>query len=133
MDIDNDELMEGIPDVLVDYGKSHIGDLDMQPINEDEVTPEEYWESRSARRSLTVEVPKLVGTGGMYEILASMRDAYRKLRTMCINNKHTEYIDVLDLLDLAIQEWVVECNSVEEKTRKGEVGKEETRRGDVLV
>jgi hypothetical protein len=94
-DIDNDELM------------------DDGPINEDEMTPEEY-ASFKANRKLTCVPPEM---GKMYDILSHLRDGYRLMRTMCINEKHVEYMDILDLLDIVIQDWVVECNDVEDKTK----------------
>lgn len=121
-DIDNDELMEEegqagerveVPDVLVDKGKDHIGDMDDEPINEDEVTPEEY-ASFKTNRKLTTAPPE---ASKMYDILSHLREGYRLMRTMCINDKHVEYMDILDLLDIVIQDWVVECNDVEDRTK----------------
>jgi len=107
-DVDNDELAEEIPDVLVDHGKNHIGDFE-----EDEISPERYAEMK-AERKLTTKLPEL---SKMYDILSHLREGYHMLRTMCINEKHTEYMDILDLLDMVIQDWVVECNEVEGKTK----------------
>jgi len=145
-DVDNDELMdEEIPDVLEDRGKNHIGDLDDEPsrrssqeapismrklandllkqlqtpfqedelINEDEVTPEQYAEMK-VNRKLTTTPPEI---GKMYDLLSHLREGYRMLRTLCINERHTEYMDILNLLDLVIRDWVVECNEVDDKTK----------------
>jgi hypothetical protein len=93
MDIDNDELLE--------------------PIDDDEVSPER-WSEMKAERKLTSVLPDLEK---MYKALADMREAYRAIRIMAINEKHIEFIDTLDMLDWVIKEWVVEIHDVED--RKG--------------
>jgi len=107
VDIDNDEL-------------EVIGE---------EITPEQ-WERMRKERLKTDELPKLKGTGSLYDVLRLMREAYITLRYISINEKHTRFLPTLDIFDHIIQDFVMEVNDVEDEYARR--GLNETKAKDTI-